>query len=136
MAVGNLLYEMKGEWNIISFGNTPFGGRNDFELKGDLSGKVSGKFTGTDYGMGGADGTINVHAHETITTSDGEKISAFRHGYARPNGKGTYDLHQYVTFSTGSEKYSYLNTTTAVAEGEGFPDKKPNLVLKVYEWKA
>lgn len=134
MAVGELLYEMKGDWNFVSIGNTPFGGRNNFELEGTVSGKLSGTFKGTDYGIGGSDGTIAVRAHETITTDDGQKISIYRQGYAVPNDKGTYDLLQFATFAADG-KYAYLNSTVAALEGEGFPDKKPNLNLKAYVWK-
>lgn len=133
--IGDLLYELEANWTIVSYGDTPLGSRNDFHLIGVVSGKISGKFTGVDYGVGANDKSISVHVHEQIITDDGENISLFRQGFAVPNAKGTYDIKCFATFSTGSMKYAWLNTMIAALEGEG-SGNAPNLRLKAYEWKT
>lgn len=133
--IGDLLYELEANWTIVSYGDTPLGNRSDFHLTGKVSGKLSGKFTGVDYGVGGTNQSISVHVHERIVTDDGGEISIFRQGFASPNPKGTYDVKCFATFSTGSKKYEWLNTTVAALEGEG-SSNAPNLKLKAYEWKS
>ena len=133
--LGDILYELEANWRIISYGDTPLGPRNDFELEGTVKGKINGKFSGVDYGIGTQNNAIAVHVHERVVTDDGENISMFRQGFAVPNSKGTYDIKCFVMFSTGSKKYAWLNTTVAVLEGEG-SSNQPNLRAKAYEWKT
>ena len=133
--IGELLFQVEADWKITDFGQTPLGGRNNFELKGKVTGKIKGTFSGFDYGTGGANGVVVVHAHDSITASDGSNISMFREGFAIPNPKGTYDIKLFATFSTNSKELTWLNTTLAALEGEGNPKASPNLRLKAYDWK-
>jgi len=133
--IGEKIFIIEGDWELLAFGKSPFGDRNDFKLTGTVNGKVKGTFSGTDYSLTNNEGVVLVHAHDSIFTVEGEKISMFRQGFAIPKPSGAYDIHLFATFMTGSPKYYWLNYVLATIEGEGSPNKKPNLYLEVYEWK-
>ena len=87
------------------------GARFDVPFEGTAAGpKVNGVAEGIDYVRVGADGRFELHIHETITTEDGQNISAHGDGVAipRPEG-GIADVRVDMTLFASSKEYTWVN---------------------------
>lgn len=79
-----------------------------------LGPRLKGTGTAIDYANYRADGMIELHIHEEITTHDGAKISGFATGTGRwEEGTKFFQLREEATFSTGAPAYAWLNTVRA-----------------------
>jgi len=95
-----------------------------------LGPKVKGTGIGVDYVNYRADGLIELHVHEEITTEDGAKIA----GFATGTGHWEADvLHvrEEISFSTGDPRYSWLNVIHAWGRGMSKPGEN-GLRIDVY----
>ena len=87
------------------------GARFDIAFEGTAAGaKLNGAAEGIDYVRVLADGRFELHIHETITTEDGQNISAHGDGMAtlRPEG-GIADVRVDMTLFTSSKEYAWVN---------------------------
>ena len=87
------------------------GARFDVPFEGTAAGpKVNGAAEGVDYVRVSADGRFELHIHETITTEDGQSISAHGEGVAipRPEG-GIADVSVNMTLFASSKDYAWVN---------------------------
>ncbi len=85
--------------------------RFDVAFDGTAAGpKLNGAAEGIDYVRVRADGRFELHIHETITTEDGQSISAHGDGVAtlRPEG-GIADVRVNMTLFTSSKDYTWVN---------------------------
>ncbi len=87
------------------------GARFDVPFKGTAAGpKVNGIAEGVDYVRVLADGRFELHIHETITTEDGQNISAHGEGMATPRPEGGIaDVRVSMTLFASSEDYAWVN---------------------------
>ncbi len=106
--------------------------RSDFYLEGEVKGRISGKISGVDYGsarrLPGGD-VVVIHVHETITTDKG-LISVLRRGYAISRADGSYEVRAFCLYRTGIKELDFLNTAVAAVEGTA---RDGALNLKVYQ---
>ena len=66
-----------------------------------------------------ADGYIELHGHEEITTEDGETIACTATGTAQwLREKRSLRVFENLFFSTGSPRHPWLNSIQAVCHGE------------------
>ncbi|MEM0349354.1 MAG: DUF3237 family protein [Candidatus Caldarchaeum sp.] len=110
-------------------GETPYGRRSNFHMKGTVKGKINGTYEGIDYGTivkTEAGDVVHVYVRETITTEKGI-ISGIRQGYAVPSQDGLA-VRLFIFFHTQIPEYRFLNWTLGVAEGKAGPE---GLRLKV-----
>jgi len=116
---GELLCEIKAKITDTVIIPVPEGTRANVEVAGTVSGpKVSGTGKGIDYTLIRADSTGLLHIHAVLTTEEGDLIYVEASGFATPTDQeGRSNIKEAVTFKTASEKYAWLNTTLAVAEG-------------------
>ena len=87
------------------------GARFDVPFEGTAAGpKVNGAAEGIDYVRVRADGRFELHIHESITTEDGQSISAHGDGMAtlRPEG-GIADVRVNMTLFASSKEYTWVN---------------------------
>ena len=87
------------------------GARFDVPFEGTATGpKLNGAAEGIDYVRVLADGRLELHIHETITTDDGQNISAHGEGVAtlRPEG-GIADVRVNMTLFSSSKEYTWVN---------------------------
>jgi Protein of unknown function (DUF3237) len=87
------------------------GARFDVAFEGTATGpKLNGAAEGIDYVRVLADGRFELHIHETITTEDGQNISAHGDGMAtlRPEG-GIADADVNMTLFASSKAYTWVN---------------------------
>ena len=87
------------------------GARFDVPVKGTATGpKLNGAAEGIDYVRVGADGRLELHIHETISTEDGQNISAHGEGVAvlRPDGV-IADVRVAMTLFASSKDYAWVN---------------------------
>jgi len=115
------LCELKAKFTDTVMIPVPEGVRANLVVIGAVSGpKISGTVKETDYALMREDGTGLLHIHGVITTEEGDLIYIEKSGLSIPTGEeGRFDINEAVTFKTVSEKYAWLNTTLAVAEGYG-----------------
>ncbi len=95
------------------------GARFDVPFEGIASGpKLNGAAEGIDYVRARADGRFELHIHETITTEDGQSISAHGDGVAtlRPEG-GIADIRVNVTLFSSSKEYTWVNQVPVTGIG-------------------
>jgi len=114
-----LLGELRAKITDTVIIPVPEGVRANVEVAGTVSGpKMSGTAKGIDYSLIRADRTGLLHIHAVITTEGGDLICIEASGFSTPTDQeGRSDIKEAVTFKTASEKYAWLNTTLAVAEG-------------------
>ena len=87
------------------------GARFDVAFQGMATGpKLNGAAEGIDYVRVGADGGFQLHIHETITTDNGQNISAHGDGVAdlRPDGV-IADVRVDMILFTSSKNYTWVN---------------------------
>ena len=87
------------------------GARFDVPFEGTATGpKLNGAVEGIDYVRVGANGRFELHIHETISTEDGQNISAHGEGVAvlRPDGV-IADVRVNMTLFTSSKDYTWVN---------------------------
>ena len=87
------------------------GARFDVAFEGTATGpKLNGAAEGIDHVRVLADGRFELHMHETITTEDGQHISAHGDGVAtlRPEG-GIADAGVNMTLFASSKAYTWVN---------------------------
>ena len=124
IAVGELLYTVTLDiTGIKEYGvsfaalmagevTTPVeGARFDVPFEGTAAGpKVNGAAEGIDYVRVRADGSFELHIHETIRTEDGQNISAHGEGVAvlRPDGV-IADVRVNMTLFAASKDYAWVN---------------------------
>jgi len=116
---GELLFEKKLKVTDRVIIPVPEGTRVNAEVAGTIRGpKINGTTKSIDYVLLRADGTALLHIHGVITTEDGDLIYYEGSGFLTPTEQeGRYNAKEAITFQTASEKYVWLNTTLAVAEG-------------------
>ena len=116
---GELLCEKKLKVTDMVIIPVPEGTRVNAEVAGTVRGpKINGTTKSIDYALFRADGTALLHIHGVITTEEGDLIYYEASGFLTPTEQeGRYNAKEAVTFQTASEKYAWLNTTLAVAEG-------------------
>jgi Protein of unknown function (DUF3237) len=87
------------------------GARFDVAFQGAATGpKLNGAVEGIDYVRVGANGRFELHIHETITTEDGQNISAHGDGVAfRRSGGVIADVRVNMTLFTSSTGYAWVN---------------------------
>jgi len=87
------------------------GARFDVPFKGTAVGpKVNGAAEGIDYVRVRADGSFELHIHETIRTDDGQSISAHGDGVATPRPEGGIaDVCVNMTLFASSKDYAWVN---------------------------
>ena len=87
------------------------GARFDIAFEGAAAGpKLNGTAEGIDYVRVGADGRFELHIHETITTEDGQNISAHGDGVAIPRPeRGIADVRVNMTLFGSSTNYTWVN---------------------------
>src|SRR5688572_197010 len=122
--VGELLYEVTLEiTGMTEYGVSfealiagkvappPEGARFDVAFEGAASGpKLKGTATGVDYLRVRADGRFDLHIHETITATDGQRIDVQGDGVALlPTGSSIADLRINLTLFTSSKDYTWVN---------------------------
>jgi hypothetical protein len=87
------------------------GARFDAAFEGQATGaKLNGTVSGVDYMRVRGDGRMELHIHETITTTDGKNIDAQGDGVGipRPEG-GILDIRVNMTLFTSLEDYKWVN---------------------------
>ena len=87
------------------------GARFDVPFQGVAAGpKLNGSAEGIDYVRVRPDGAFELHIHETITTDNGQNISAHGDGVAvlRPDGV-IADVRVNMTLFTSSKDYTWVN---------------------------
>ena len=89
----------------------PDGVRFDGAIEGELSGpKISGKISGTDYFVVGADGNLKLDVHAVISTDDGKRIAFHATGIAwTPAGSAHAELRENVTMYSAFPEYAWVN---------------------------
>jgi Protein of unknown function (DUF3237) len=87
------------------------GARFDVAFEGVAAGsKLNGTAEGIDYVRVLADGRLELHIHETITTEDGQNISAHGEGMATPRQEGGIaDVRVNMTLFASSKDYAWVN---------------------------
>jgi len=78
---------------------------------------VKGTGTGVDYANYRADGLIELHVHEEISTDDGAKIAAFATGIGYWED-GALLVRENLTFFAGDRRYAWLNRVLAWGQGK------------------
>jgi hypothetical protein len=111
------------------------GSRFDVAFEGTATGpKLNGAAEGIDYVRVRSDGCFELHIHETITTEDGQNISAHGDGVAtlRPEG-GIADVRVNMTLFASSKDYTWVNQLQV--RGVGTIDLEKQLI-KVAAYSA
>ena len=111
------------------------GARFDVAFEGKATGpKLNGAAEGIDYVRVRADGSFELHIHETIRTEDGQNISAHGDGVAilRPEG-GVADVDVRMTLFSSSNDYTSLNRVPVRGIGTLDQDKQ---VIQVSAYAA
>ena len=87
------------------------GARFDVPFEGTAVGpKVNGAAEGIDYVRVRADGSFELHIHETIRTEDGQNISVHGDGVAAPRLEGGIaDVRVNMTLFASSKEYTWVN---------------------------
>ena len=87
------------------------GARFDVPFEGTATGpKLNGAAEGIDYVRVGANGCFELHIHETISTEDGQNISAHGEGVATPRPVGGIaDVRVNMTLFAASKDYAWVN---------------------------
>ena len=131
----NFLYHLNSTLGeTLSFGPGPSGTQLSIPiLGGTLTGpRISGKMAymyvvdevkyiltylpgkvmdvGADWGTIDTNGTFQANAQYQVQTDDGANIFVHVTGPTQPNGQ----VYNHITFSTGSEKYYWMNNIVAV----------------------
>ena len=87
------------------------GARFDVPFEGIATGpRLNGAAEGIDYVRVRADGRLELHIHETITTEDGQNISAHGEGAATPRPEGGIaDVRVNMTLFASAKEYAWVN---------------------------
>ena len=131
----------------VAVGAGPYGDRQIYDVTGGTfeGSRLKGKVlpSGGDWLLIGSDGVGRLDVRATLETDDGARIYAQYYGVIVMNEKivqalaGGDETHfgdtHFVTqprFETGDERYAWLNSVMAVAEGRTLPNA---VEYRVYE---
>lgn len=108
-------------WTELQNGSVaipPQGARFELAFEGTLEGeRMKGTIEGVDYLNVRTDGPFELNIFATITTNDGVRIAFDETGVLSPGPEGINELYLNMKFTTGDERYSWLNKVQAWGRG-------------------
>ncbi len=119
MQKGELLFDVKEKVTSVTLREfTAQGARIDFNLEGQVSGRLNGLRMSTHNVLLKADGTAEGDSRTLLFTKDGEPVFLIGKVKARlidPTPKTS--VEEELSFQTPSQKLAWLNTTKGWSEG-------------------
>src|SRR3970040_1137660 len=105
--------------------------QNFFIATGRCEGRITGKFQGANHPARRSDGTYQPNFQGVIETQDGAEIYFDYRGYGRAYPPGRRQIVISATHLSRHDKYTGLNDTVCVGEGEirSNPDRPTELVI-------
>ncbi len=117
----------------VDMGKTPLGLRSNVSVNWTVTGKdFSASMKTTDYLLTRFDGISVINSLGTMATKDNEKIGVRLGGYGLAPVNGRMRLKGFITYETGSEKYSSYNKKVDVFDGE-FVTESGDIKINSYE---
>ena len=93
--------------------------RLNWNFRGELKGKISGKMVGSNYSLVRGDHVTIGNIQAVLTTPEGDRIGIHADGFSNPAPQGStvVQYRESVTFHTASPKYAWVNHVLCWATG-------------------
>lgn len=113
-----LIGELKAKTTTITIKDfTPAGVRAEYNVQGEVKGRLNAMHIETATALFKPDGTIEYEDRAIQTTSDGDAVLLTEKGMARQESPTRISYAGETTFQTASKKLAWLNTTKGRHEG-------------------
>ena len=117
-AKGELIGELKSKTTTITIKDfTPAGVRAEYNMQGEIKGRINSRHIETVTALFKPDGTIEYEDRSVDTTSDGDVVLGTGKGKARQDNPTKISFEGESNYQTASSKLAWLNNLKGRHEG-------------------